>query len=196
MATFSPPARRSTAPALRHLPGSWRDMRASKTNLLDFDREAMAAFFVEHGEKRFRADQVTQWLHQRGISDFDQMSNISKALRGWLKQHCEIVFPEIARDEISSDGTRKWLFRFADGNAIETVFIPEADRGTLCVSSQAGCILDCTFCATAQQGFNRNLTTAEIVGQVWLANNLLNGFGQRHNVISNIVMMGIGNPFK
>ena len=165
-----------------------------KTNLLNFDREAMAAFFVEHGEKRFRADQITQWLHQNGVSDFDQMTNISKALRAWLHENCEIIMPEIVRDELSEDGTRKWLFRFPDGNAIETVFIPESDRGTLCVSSQVGCILDCTFCATAQHGFNRNLTTAEIVGQVWLANKLLNGFEQRHNVISNIVMMGMGEP--
>ena len=169
-------------------------MPASKTNLLNFDREAMAAYFVGHGEKRFRADQIMQWVHQNGITDFDKMTNISKALRAWLKEHCEIVLPEIIRDEISADGTRKWLFRLDDGNAIETVFIPEADRGTLCVSSQVGCILDCTFCATAQQGFNRNLTTAEIVAQVWLANALLEGFSLQHNVVSNIVMMGMGEP--
>ena len=165
-----------------------------KTNLLNFDREALAAFFVEHGEKRFRADQLIQWIHQNGVIDFEQMTNISKSLRAWLIEHCEIALPEIARDEVSRDGTRKWLFRFPDGNAIETVFIPEADRGTLCISSQAGCILDCTFCATAQQGFNRNLTTAEITGQVWLANKLLNGFGQPQRIISNIVMMGMGEP--
>jgi len=165
-----------------------------KTNLLNFDREALAAFFVGHGEKRFRADQLIQWVHQNGVIDFEEMSNISKSLRAWLAEHCEITLPEIARDEVSRDGTRKWLFRFPDGNAIETVFIPEADRGTLCISSQAGCILDCTFCATAQQGFNRNLTTGEIVGQVWLANKLLNGFAQKHRVISNVVMMGMGEP--
>jgi len=169
-------------------------MRASKTNLLNFDRDALAAFFVEHGEKRFRADQIIQWIHQNGVIDFEPMTNISKSLRAWLSEHCEIQLPEIVRDDVSRDGTRKWLFRFPDGNAIETVFIPEADRGTLCVSSQAGCILDCTFCATAQQGFNRNLTIAEIIGQVWLANKLLNGFNQQHRVVSNIVMMGMGEP--
>jgi 23S rRNA (adenine2503-C2)-methyltransferase len=166
----------------------------AKTNLLNLDRDAMSTYFVEHGEKRFRADQLTQWIHQNGVIDFEQMSNISKSLRGWLEEHCECELPEIVHDDLSSDGTRKWLFRFADGNAIETVFIPEKDRGTLCVSSQVGCILDCTFCATAQQGFNRNLTTAEIVAQVWLANKLLGGFDQQHNVVSNIVMMGMGEP--
>lgn len=165
-----------------------------KTNLLNYDREALAAFFVEHDEKRFRADQIIQWIHQNGVIDFEQMTNISKSLRAWLAEHCEITLPEIVRDDVSRDGTRKWLLRFPDGNAIETVFIPEADRGTLCISSQAGCILDCTFCATAQQGFSRNLTTAEIIGQVWLANNLLNGFGQPQRVISNVVMMGMGEP--
>lgn len=166
----------------------------AKTNLLNLDRDALSAFFVEHGEKRFRGDQLTQWIHQNGVVDFQQMTNISKSLRGWLDQHCECVLPEVVRDELSSDGTRKWLFRLQDGNAIETVFIPEKDRGTLCVSSQAGCILDCTFCATAQQGFNRNLTTAEIVAQVWFANHFLDGFGQQQHVVSNIVMMGMGEP--
>ena len=165
-----------------------------KTNLLNYDREAMATFFVEQGEKRFRADQILQWVHQNGVIDFDQMTNIGKDLRAWLVEHCEMILPEIIGDEVSRDGTRKWLFRFPDGNAIETVFIPEADRGTLCISSQVGCILDCTFCATAQQGFNRNLTTGEIVGQVWLANKLLGAFGQRQRVISNIVIMGMGEP--
>ena len=165
-----------------------------KTNLLDFDREALAAYFIEHGEKRFRADQIIQWVHQNGVTDFQQMSNISKPLRNWLAENCAITLPEIVRDDLSKDGTRKWLLKFADGNAIETVFIPEADRGTLCISAQVGCILDCTFCATALQGFNRNLTTGEIVAQVWLANNLLQGFDQRHRVVSNIVMMGMGEP--
>ena len=165
-----------------------------KTNLLDFDREGLAAYFVDHGEKRFRADQVVKWIHQNGVDDFEQMTNISKSLRTWLAENCEITLPEIIRDEVSADGTRKWLLRLQDGNAIETVFIPEADRGTLCISSQAGCILDCTFCATAQQGFSRNLTTGEILSQVWLASRLLDGFNQRQKVISNIVMMGMGEP--
>ena len=164
------------------------------TNLLDYDREALAAFFVERGEKRFRADQVIQWVHQNGVNEFEHMSNISKSLRAWLADHCEISLPEIIRDEVSSDGTRKWLLKLHDGNAIETVFIPEADRGTLCISSQAGCILDCTFCATAQQGFSRNLSTGEILAQVWLAHRLLDAFNQRNRVISNIVMMGMGEP--
>lgn len=165
-----------------------------KINLLDFDREALAEFFLEHGEKRFRADQLIQWIHQNGVDSFEHMTNISKSLRAWLAEHCEITLPEIIRDEVSSDGTRKWLLKLHDGNAIETVFIPESDRGTLCISSQAGCILDCTFCATAQQGFSRNLTTGEILAQVWLANRLLDGFNQRNKVVSNIVMMGMGEP--
>jgi len=167
---------------------------ADKRNLLDLDRETLSAFFVEHNEKRFRADQLIQWVHQYGVTDFDQMTNMSKALRTWLNENTEIRLPEIVRDEISRDGTRKWLMQLPDGNAIETVYIPEPDRGTLCISSQAGCILDCSFCATAQQGFNRNLTTAEIVAQVWLANHHLGGFQQPGRIISNIVMMGMGEP--
>lgn len=165
-----------------------------RINLLDFDREALGAFFVEHNEQRFRADQLIQWVHQYGVTDFNQMSNMSKVLRAWLSEHTEIRIPEIIRDEVSMDGTRKWLIKLDDGNAIETVFIPEADRGTLCISSQAGCILDCRFCATAQQGFNRNLTTGEIVAQVWLAHHHLDGFHKTKRVISNIVMMGMGEP--
>lgn len=167
---------------------------AEKPNLLGLDREALAAFFVDHGEKRFRADQLSQWIHQYGVTDFDRMTNMSKSLRGWLKDNAVIEFPEVIRDELSKDGTRKWLFKLDDGNAIETVFIPESDRGTLCISSQAGCILDCTFCATAQQGFNRNLSTAEIVSQVWMANHFLNEFDRQQRVVSNIVMMGMGEP--
>lgn len=170
-----------------------------KVNLLDLDRASLATYFVEHGEKRFRADQLIQWVHQYGVTDFELMTNMSKKLRGWLADNCQLVFPEVIRDELSSDGTRKWLLKLADGNAIETVFIPESDRGTLCISSQAGCILDCSFCATALQGFNRNLTTAEIVAQVWLANQMLGGFenmgsGSEGRIISNIVMMGMGEP--
>ena len=165
-----------------------------KLNLLGLDREALVAFFVGHGEQRFRADQLSQWIHQHGVIDFSLMTNMSRSLHGWLEGNAVIGLPEVIRDELSEDGTRKWLFKLDDGNVIETVFIPEADRGTLCISSQAGCVLDCTFCATAQQGFNRNLGTAEIVSQVWLANYFLGGFGGRHRVISNIVMMGMGEP--
>ena len=167
---------------------------AAKVNLLGLDRQALADFFIAHGEQRFRADQLSQWLHQEGIADFDRMTNLSKALRSWLSEHAEIALPQLIRDERAQDGTRKWLLRLHDGNAIETVFIPEAGRGTLCISSQAGCILDCVFCATAQQGFNRNLSTAEIIAQVWLANQLLGGFGSAQRVISNVVLMGMGEP--
>lgn len=165
-----------------------------KINLLNFDREALASFFTERGEKKFRADQLIQWVHQHGVVDFSQMTNMSKSLRVLLAETAEISFPEVVRDEISNDGTRKWLFKLADGNCIETVFIPEPERATLCISSQAGCILDCTFCATAQQGFNRNLTTAEIVSQVWLANHFLGAWEKPERVISNIVFMGMGEP--
>ena len=167
---------------------------ADKVNLLDFDREALAAFFVGHGEQGFRADQLLQWVHQYGVIAFGQMTNMSKALRSWLTAEARLALPEVLRDEVSGDGTRKWLLELADGNAIETVFIPEADRGTLCISSQAGCILDCSFCATAQQGFSRNLTTGEIVAQLWLANHHLGGFERRDRIISNVVMMGMGEP--
>ncbi len=165
-----------------------------KINLLNLDREALAVFFAGHGEQRFRADQLSQWIHQFGVIDFDKMTNMSKPLRSRLKGCAEIRFPEMVREELSKDGTRKWLFRLDDGNVIETVFIPEGVRGTLCISSQAGCILDCTFCATARQGFSRNLTTAEIVAQLWMANRFLAGFGRRVRVVSNVVMMGMGEP--
>ncbi len=165
-----------------------------KTNLLNLDREALAVFFTRHGEKRFRADQISQWIHQFGVVDFDKMTNIGKSLRGWLREHAEVAFPEMICNALSKDGTRKWLFRLHDGNVIETVFIPTSSRGTLCISSQVGCILDCTFCATAQQGFNRNLTTAEIVAQLWMANYFLSGFVRSDRAISNVVMMGMGEP--
>ena len=167
----------------------------TKINLLNLDRKGMAAFFTEFGEKSFRATQVLQWIHRYGITDFEQMTNLSKALRQRLADTTVIEVPEIALEQRSQDGTCKWLLRLADGNCIETVFIPEADRGTLCVSSQVGCALNCSFCSTAQQGFNRNLTTAEIIGQVWVAARRLssqNGEHDRH--ITNVVMMGMGEP--
>jgi len=140
-----------------------------KINLLDFTSDKLKQFFLERGEKPFRATQIIKWIHQFGVNDFSEMSNVSKALRAELEEISEIRAPEIVLDKASADGTHKWLLRLEDGNCIETVFIPEDGRGTLCVSSQVGCALDCTFCSTARQGFNRNLTVAEIIGQLWIA---------------------------
>jgi len=168
--------------------------QTEKINLLDFTSEKLKAFFLERGEKPFRATQIIKWIHQHGVDNFADMSNVSKALRAELDEIAEIRPLEIAIDNKSSDGTRKWLLRLDDGNCIETVFIPEADRGTLCVSSQIGCALDCTFCSTARQGFNRNLTVAEIIGQVWLAKKILQPDPESDRVISNVVMMGMGEP--
>lgn len=167
---------------------------AEKINLLDFTSEKLKAFFLERGEKPFRATQIIKWIHQHGVNDFSEMTNVSKALRAELEEIAEIKPLEVAIDNLSDDGTRKWLLRLADGNCIETVFIPEDDRGTLCISSQVGCALDCTFCSTARQGFNRNLTVAEIIGQLWLAKSLLQPDHQANRVISNVVMMGMGEP--
>ena len=146
---------------------------AEKTNLVGLDRQAMQDFFVGIGEKPFRATQVVQWIHQYGVDDFDAMTNLGKDLRARLKELAEIRMPEIALDQQAADGTRKWLLRLDDGNAIETVFIPEEDRGTLCVSSQVGCTLNCSFCSTGHQGFNRSLTVAEIISQLRVANRAL-----------------------
>ncbi len=147
------------------------------------------------GERAFRAQQIFPWLHQRGVTDFAAMSNIGKALAARLAESAVVAIPEMASEHLSLDGTRKWVLRLADGNAIETVFIPEAERNTLCISSQVGCALDCAFCATAQQGFNRNLTAAEIVGQVWFAEHRLRAErGSPERVISNVVFMGMGEP--
>jgi len=165
-----------------------------KINLLDFTSDKLKAFFLERGEKPFRATQLIKWIHQQGVSDFSQMTNVSKSLRADLTEIAEVKALEIAIDDVSKDGTRKWLFRLDDGNCIETVFIPEDGRGTLCVSSQVGCALDCTFCSTARQGFNRNLTVAEIIGQVWLAKKILQPDPETERVISNVVMMGMGEP--
>lgn len=145
----------------------------SKTNLLDLDLKGLIQFFSELGEKPFRGKQVFKWIHFRGVDNFSEMTDLSKALRERLPTICEIKAPMVDIDNISADGTRKWLMRLEDGNHIETVFIPEKTRGTLCVSSQVGCVLNCSFCSTGKQGFNRNLTTAEIIGQVWQAKRLL-----------------------
>ncbi len=163
-------------------------------NLLNFDRQAMTDFFVELGEKPFRATQMLKWIYQFGVSDFDEMTNLSKAMREKLSSIAKISVPDIIEQQESDDGTIKWLFSLENGNAIETVFIPENDRGTLCVSSQIGCALECSFCSTAQQGFNRNLSTAEIIGQVWAANQAMKVMPRNQRVISNVVMMGMGEP--
>ncbi len=146
------------------------------------------------GEKPFRGPQVMQWLHQYGVDDFAAMTNLSKALRARLSEAATIIGPRVKLDQVAADGTRKWLFELADGNCIESVFIPDDGRGTLCVSSQAGCSLNCTFCATGAQGFNRDLTPEEIVGQVWQASRLLGSKGQSQRVITNVVFMGMGEP--
>src|SRR5580704_8427764 len=140
-----------------------------KINLLGFDQAGLARFFLAFGEKPYRAEQVLKWIHFSGVTDFNQMTDLSKALRERLSQAAEIVVPEIIYEKAAEDGTCKWLLKLIDGNCIETVFIPEKTRGTLCISSQVGCILDCSFCSTGKQGFNRNLTTAEVIAQVWLA---------------------------
>ncbi len=161
---------------------------------MGLDRAAMTAFFAGLGEKPFRGAQVLQWIHQRGVSDFAAMTNISKPLRTRLPDTAEIRAPEVVMDQQAQDGTRKWLLRLSDGNCIETVFIPEEDRGTLCVSSQVGCTLNCSFCSTAQQGFNRNLDAAEIIAQVWAANRALGKDPNGERIITNVVMMGMGEP--
>jgi len=168
---------------------------ASKQNLLDLEPDALRGFFAARGEQPYRATQVMRWVFHRGVTDFAHMTDLSRALRESLLPSAEVRPPEVVDEQESADGTRKWVLRLDDGNCIETVFIPEPERGTLCISSQVGCALDCSFCATARQGFNRNLSVAEIVGQVWLAHELLHdhraGSGR---TISNIVFMGMGEP--
>src|SRR5450631_495576 len=170
-------------------------------NLLNFDAEQMTAWFAEQGEKPFRAKQVLRWLHRAGESDFDAMSDLALSLRSKLKLTACVKSPQVIREETATDGTHKWLLDVGTGNAVETVFIPETDRGTLCVSTQAGCALDCAFCSTGKQGFNRNLSAAEIIGQFRHANRALRADGYsapwmengRHPV-TNVVMMGMGEP--
>jgi len=164
-------------------------------NLLDFNQKSLSEYFLNQGEKKFRATQVMQWIHHFGVSQFDQMTNLSKMLREKLEQNAVIELPQISTEQISADGTRKWLLKLKDNNCIETVFIPEDDRGTLCVSSQVGCALNCSFCSTGKQGFSRNLTAAEIIGQVWIAVRSLSKQGTLHDHhVTNVVMMGMGEP--
>ena len=166
-----------------------------KTNLLGLSREKMEAFCVSLGEKPFRAQQLLKWIHHQGVDNFDAMTNISKALRARLIECAEIRPPEIVSQDDSVDGTRKWAIRIAGGGLVETVLIPDGERGTLCVSSQVGCSLDCSFCSTGKQGFQRDLSAAEIIGQVWLAINSYDAFPSTNKrIITNVVMMGMGEP--
>ena len=167
---------------------------ASTINLLDLDRPGLEQFFLDRGDKAFRAAQVMKWIYGQGVVDFAAMTNLSKTLREMLQDSTRIGLPEVVADQLSDDGSRKWLLRLDDGNCIETVFIPEAERGTLCVSSQVGCMLNCSFCSTATQGFNRNLTTGEIIAQAWVAAQALGSRVDSNRVISNVVMMGMGEP--
>jgi 23S rRNA (adenine2503-C2)-methyltransferase len=179
-------------------------------NLLNLDAAQLAGFFAEIGEKPFRAKQLLRWMHQFGEADFSRMSDLAKPLREKLAARAVIEAPQIVSDSTAADGTRKWLIDVGNGNAVESVFIPEANRGTLCVSSQAGCALDCKFCSTGKQGFNRNLTVAEIIGQLWIASRALarnagntpargaakalGAVPNERRVLSNVVMMGMGEP--
>jgi len=166
-------------------------------NLLNLNLVGLQDYFVGLGERSFRGRQVFKWIHQQGAVNFSEMTDISKSLRARLDLTARIAPPEISREEVSDDGTYKWLLRLHDGNSIETVFIPEAERGTLCISSQAGCILNCTFCSTARQGFNRNLEVSEIIGQLFIANRELKKnpvYRTKDRIISNVVMMGMGEP--
>lgn len=166
----------------------------TRINLFDLDEAGLRAFFASIGEKPFRAEQVLKWVYHQGVTEFDQMTNLSVALRQKLQQLAEVTPPRILNEQLSLDGTTKWLIGFGGGNAVETVFIPEPNRGTLCISSQVGCALNCTFCATGAQGFNRNLSTAEIIGQVWLAARALGHERNGNRRITNVVLMGMGEP--
>jgi 23S rRNA (adenine2503-C2)-methyltransferase len=166
-----------------------------KTNLLGLSVSKLGDFFEHLGEKRFRATQMVKWIHQMGERDFDQMTNLSKSLREKLHESAEISLPEVVSCQDSADGTRKWLIKVEGGSCIEMVYIPEKDRGTLCVSSQIGCALDCSFCATGKQGFNRDLSTAEIIGQLWIAADSFDQFSTKATRrVTNVVMMGMGEP--
>lgn len=167
---------------------------SAQVSLLGMNRQMLADWLGSQGEKPFRAQQLMQWVHQRGIIDYDQMTDLSKVLRAKLSQLAPVRLPEVKVDQVASDGTRKWLLEVDGHNAIEMVFIPETNRGTLCISSQVGCALACTFCMTAKQGFNRNLSSDEIIGQMWLAQHLLRQAGWGENPITNVVFMGMGEP--
>ena len=168
-------------------------------NLLDFDLAGLAAYCEQLGEKRFRATQLFRWIHQRGAADFAQMSDLAKSLREKIANAAEVCVPRLLSEQASADGTIKWLFDVGGNDAIETVFIPEDDRGTLCISSQAGCAVGCRFCSTGHQGFSRNLSTAEIVGQLWFAEHHLRSrlqLPEGTRAITNVVMMGMGEPLQ
>lgn len=168
---------------------------SEKTNLLNLGIKQLGDFVESLGEPRFRAQQLMQWIHQRRLRDFSEMSNLSKALRERLSECAEIVLPEVILSQASADGTHKWLLKVPGSNAIEMVFIPERERGTLCVSSQVGCALNCSFCSTGKEGFNRNLSLAEIIGQVWLAvDTLATLYPTKKRSVTNVVMMGMGEP--
>lgn len=171
-----------------------------KVNLLDFDRDGLVEYCESLGEKRFRAIQLLRWIHRHCVGDFSQMTDLAKVFRAKLETNCEIRAPHPIWDKLSADGTRKWLFDVGNGNAVETVFIPEDDRGTLCVSTQAGCAMGCLFCSTGKQGFNRNLKTSEIIGQLWHAEKTLREdmgiTDPLDRVISNVVLMGMGEPLQ
>jgi 23S rRNA (adenine2503-C2)-methyltransferase len=167
---------------------------AAAVNLLDFDAAGLAAYFAGLGEKPFRARQVLRWMHRSGRDDFDAMTDVARGLREKLKTDAEIVPPAIVSDRFSGDGARKFLFDVGGGNAVESVFIPEGGRGTLCVSTQAGCALDCAFCSTGKQGFGRNLTAAEIIGQLWQVNRALGAGPGNGRMVDNVVLMGMGEP--
>src|SRR5690606_15197264 len=167
----------------------------AKVNLLGFSYAEMEAFCLEIGEKKFRAQQLLKWIHHHQVDDFEQMTDLGKAFRARLAEVAEIRAPIVLQENISRDGTRKWVLQVDGGGAVETVFIPDGRRGTLCVSSQVGCSVDCSFCSTGKQGFQRDLSSAEIIGQVWLASKT---FGPRRNLgehpVTNVVMMGMGEP--
>jgi 23S rRNA (adenine2503-C2)-methyltransferase len=173
-----------------------------RTNLLGLAREEFERFMADHGEKPYRARQLMKWIYKQGVADFEAMTDLGKALRAKLAEHAGIRVPEIVTTQVAGDGTRKWMLKVDDAprgerlidQGIEMVYIPEVDRGTLCISSQVGCALDCTFCSTGQQGFNRNLSAAEIVGQVWLANRELGFVPGGERIITNVVFMGMGEP--
>ena len=166
----------------------------SRVNLFDLDRAGLQQFFIGIGEKKYRAEQVMKWLYHQQVDRFDAMTDVGKALRTKLDACAELVLPKVMHEQQSADGTTKWVLALPGGNAIETVYIPETSRGTLCVSSQVGCSLNCSFCSTAKQGFNRNLTASEIIGQVWIANQRLKALGRGERPITNVVMMGMGEP--
>ncbi len=163
-------------------------------NLLDLDGDQLAGFVLGLGEKPFRARQLKRWMHRFGESDFSRMSDLARSLREKLSGAAEVLPPRIISDSVARDGTRKWLLDVGAGNAVEAVFIPETSRGTLCISTQAGCTLACQFCSTGRQGFNRNLSAAEIIGQLWLANRELGATSDGERIISNVVLMGMGEP--